>query len=504
VADAAAQYREMTVDAAVRVGTIRSFQQVHWTANPQWEWYPDLRAQLRDLRVDSIRNHDCYGPTEIDTGYTERGLKVIFPDPQRRRQIMEVANAANIFPDWSADPNDPRSYRFAATDTYLRGIRDIGADLFFHIGPCSGGNYNPPADFDKYVEVMRHVLMHCNLGWADGFTGAVPYWEVWNEPEGYWSGTPEQFYELYARLARALKATDPSIKIGGAATMQPMSIGPYGEGFIRYCAENRVPIDFYSWHTYHDFNYDPYMPVLLARKAQALLDAAGLSNVENILSEWNLCANPTEEAMPELKSMLNAAFVGAVLIYLQDSPLSRAYYYRGDALWMSLFSLRGEYYKPAYSFKAAGMMLDTPERIALTGADDVGFAAIAGRSRDGNRVQVLISNYEVPEKFEPSVLKLVEKLRAVEREYDQNFLPVDLGIKMPPPRPRGTYTRNRGYDLRIDNLPWNDAPFTVRRYRLDETCDFKVVEETSHRGGTLRLQAALVPPSLELIVLERA
>ena len=42
-------------------------------------------------------------------------------------------------------------------------------------------------------------------------------------------------------------------------------------------------------------------------------------------------------------------------------------------------------------------MLDTPRRLAVTGADPLGFAVLAGRSADNTSVQVLIGNYEIPE-----------------------------------------------------------------------------------------------------------
>ena len=50
-------------------------------------------------------------------------------------------------------------------------------------------------------------------------------------------------------------------------------------------------------------------------------------------------------------------------IYLQDSAVDLAHFYRGDAAWMGLFGLHGEYFKTAYTFRATGTMLKTPERL---------------------------------------------------------------------------------------------------------------------------------------------
>src|SRR5205807_9379097 len=65
--------------------------------------------------------------------------------------------------------------------------------------------------FDKYAAIARHIVMHYNRGWAKGFHYHIRYWEIWNEPDlgkVFWAGTAQQYYELYAKLARAVKSAD--------------------------------------------------------------------------------------------------------------------------------------------------------------------------------------------------------------------------------------------------------------------------------------------------------
>ena len=140
--------------------------------------------------------------------------------------------------------------------------------------------------------------------------------------------------------------------------------------------------------------------VRIGADIRKLLDAQGFSKAESVLSEWNLTPDFTERERARLQGMDNAAFIGAALIYLQDSAVDRAHFYRGDAAWMGLFGLQGEYFKTANTFRATGAMLQTPERLQLWSVT-FGFAAIAGRSRDGKSVQVLISNYQIPENYQP-------------------------------------------------------------------------------------------------------
>jgi xylan 1,4-beta-xylosidase len=153
---------------------------------------------------------------------------------------------------------------------------------------------------------------------------------------------------------RALKSVDPTLKIGGDAKAFPYDGGSYLEAFLDYCAAHKLPLDFYSWHTYTDGSADPYDAVRLAKQIRGVLDMHGFSKAESILSEWNLSADFTENEKQILQGAENAAYIGAVLNYLQDAPVDHAQFYRGDAAWMALFDVQGQYFKTAYTFKAAG------------------------------------------------------------------------------------------------------------------------------------------------------
>jgi hypothetical protein len=340
--------------------------------------------------------------------------------------------------------------------------------------------------------------MHYNQGWANGFHYDIRYWEFWNEPEAlFWSGTPEQFYSLYEKTARALKSVDPTLKVGADAKAIASDDGPYREGLIDYCARNHVPLDFYSWHTYAIESADPYDAVRLAREIRRVLDTHGFPKAESILSEWNLTPDFTEREKARLQGVETAAFIGAVLSYLQDAPIDHAHFYRGDAAWMGLFDLGGKYFKTAYAFQAMGKMLDTPQRLAVEGTDTFGFAALAGRSRDGNTIQILISNYAIPKGFKPNHMPMpadVLKSAPVPDFSKFKFLPRRTDI---------VYRDNAGYNLTIDNLPWGKKAFHIKRYRISKTQNLESVDEKLGVGASLNLSSALAPEAMELIVLQR-
>jgi len=197
-----------------------------------------------------------------------------------------------------------------------------------------------------------------------------------------------------------------------------------------------------------------------------------------------------------LQGIENAAFIEDVLIYLQDSPVDMAHFYRADAAWMGLFDLQGQYFKPAYAFLAAGKMLSTPQRLELSGSDTIGFAALAGRSSDGKTVQILISNYEIPANHHPRDMQPPEGALP-------KHMPEFPQMKSLPARTNIHYKDNSGFHLTINALPWGKRPFTVQRYRLTDREPFVMVQESTGNGGKFDVSDALLPPAIELIILKQ-
>ncbi|MGA9508027.1 MAG: hypothetical protein WBV55_05205 [Candidatus Sulfotelmatobacter sp.] len=496
-----AGYRSLQVDAGKVIGEIRSFQGLNGPPSPVMAGLPKLVEQYKNLRISQVRTHDAMGPSEIDSQFVlDNGeLTWLIPDKTQRAGVVKAGNASIIFPNWSADPNKPESYNFLPTDNMIAAIRASRAEVYYRIGRSWGANVNPPEDFDKFASVVKHIAMHYNQGWANGFHDGIRYWEFWNEPDGlFWSGTPQQFYSLYEKTARALKSVDPMLKVGGDGKAFPSDDGGYREGFIDYCASHRVPLDFYSWHTYANGSADPYDAVRLAKEIRDILDTHGFPHAESILSEWNLSADFTEAEKAELQGAHNAAYIGAVLSYLQDTSIDHAHFYRGDAAWMGLFGLEGKYFKTAYAFKAMGKMLDTRQRLSVDGTDTFGFAALAGRSNDGNTVQLLISNYEIPANYKPDLMPMPPEL-----QKNSPPMPDMSKVKFLPPRADVVYHNNAGYNLTIKNLPWGAAPFSVKRYRISKTQNLDLVETGSGKDSVFNLSNSLPTDTMELIVVKR-
>ncbi|HYM85823.1 MAG TPA: beta-xylosidase [Pseudoxanthomonas sp.] len=75
------------------------------------------------------------------------------------------------------------------------------------------------------------------------------YFEVWNEPNlaGFWEKADQKaYFDLYATSARTIKAIDPALRVGGPSTAGAAWVPE----FLEFAADNKVPIDFVTTHTY--------------------------------------------------------------------------------------------------------------------------------------------------------------------------------------------------------------------------------------------------------------
>lgn len=430
--------RKITVDASVTVGTLRPLSGVE-AADAQGT------AFYRAAHVDLVRVQDVAGAGDMDT----------------------------IFPDMHADPDNPSSYDFASTDRLIASIRSGGAEPLFLLGRHTGAAPDPPADPDKWAQVARHVVLHYNARWDRGFRYGIRYWEVWNDPDSLqsWSGTPQEYYALYAKTAHAIQSADASALVGGPALSRPLIAGAYRENFLDFVRVNDLPLDFFSWHFYAVDSNDPYLFVSIARQLRIILDAHGFGSTKNVLDEWN--ADPADQNM---SNAARAAFAAASLIYMLGGPIDAQTYHRADAEIRA-----GAQADPvSLALGAFGSLKNTPQLIRTTGGDDSGFALVAGRSQNRRLVQILISNYQV----------------------DAQYLrPRDNWDTALPPRRELQYRDNGGYDATI-SLP-TAGTYQVKRYRLNDAANFTLLDQSVQSGPNLHLQAVLPPPAVELIVISQ-
>lgn len=275
-----------------------------------------------------------------------------------------VVDINQVFPDWNANVNNPKSYDFALTDEMLQDMIKAGTEPFFRLGQSieheskKYGIY-PPKNYKKWAKICEHIIRHYTEGWADGYRWDITYWEIWNEPDlddpddrwktdpRTWGGTQEQFYELYEVTAKHLKKCFPHLKIGGPAFANPRKYGP---PFLDYLKKTDTPIDFFSWHMYHR------RPVRVSEdvhKVREILDEKGFAEVESILNEWNYNKSWTEKnyySRYVRRSVKAAAFMAGVMTECQNAPVDMLMYYdlRPNTTWNGAFMPHTYDILPAY------------------------------------------------------------------------------------------------------------------------------------------------------------
>ncbi len=362
---------ELTVDSGQPVGRLRNLNQTNRgpVLDTRFAGVVDFSSRLASAGVTAIRAHHMH---------TAYDMHVLFPDP-------------------GADPSSPASYRFATTDQAIRQALEGGFEVFFRLGESYGGPKSPRMGAASWAEVVRRVVEHINGDFAFGLRAGVRWWEIWNEPNGplFWGGTKEEFYDLFARAALAVKAADPTARVGG-----PGLAGHTDErwlrGLLRHARAAGAEVDFVSWHIYHMGS--PSTLARAQRQIRALVDEEGFPTAQVLLTEWNLAGGPCEAlgCRPYLAGGYNAAHLVAALTHLQDTDLPLAFRYRTDGVEM--FGLFGDgAVEPAWgrtglAFLALAQLYETPVRLATHGGDGAGVTILAGGDGSGSRLRVLIAN----------------------------------------------------------------------------------------------------------------
>lgn len=316
----------------------------------------------REIRVDFNKKCGRIKPLHCINGGPRSGgynLPVDFSDEFGAMEIPLVRTAGSageyglnqyinihcIFPDFTADENLEESYNFLPTDLYLASIRNTGAGIFFRLGesrePYSRKLYaRPPIDPEKWARICEHIVMHYNEGWANGFKLGIKYWEIWSAPDRTecWSGTRQEYYELYRITANLLRERFPKIKIGayGAggfyslnrldASEEMKSYIPFMQEFFSYITApaTAAPLDFFTWTCY---TTSPEEIALHAQYARAHLDGAGLRRTRSFICEYNTVDNGGEP--PALRSSTPSE-LGAALVMAQKSVADMMMYSSSD------------------------------------------------------------------------------------------------------------------------------------------------------------------------------
>lgn len=392
----------ITIDFSANAGSLKP---VHGVCNGPIcnQGVVDLSKYYREIGVPSVRLHDTDGANS--------------------RFHVDVSR---IFPNFDADEYDEKNYFFARTDRLITAIKDLGADIIYRLGESIDHEPDtryttPPKDFDKWCRICIQIIKHYNEGWADGFNYDIKYWEIWNEAEGinehgircnWHDGTDDQWKELYKTAVKAIKEYNPELKVGGMAFC---CIDNGARDFVKFCRENELPLDFFSYHGYEN-SIDSVK--CCANLAKEILENHGYTNTEIIYDEWNYIGfeRPVEgdiwwlirnDDTPELraevhtnqKNEVGGAFAAASLIEMNHCPIDIANYYDGQCVsnWCGLFDSYSVPQKPFYAFKAYGDMYRNSSNAVQSFCEGDGIYCIAGNG--DKEKNILIASFRGNENY---------------------------------------------------------------------------------------------------------
>jgi xylan 1,4-beta-xylosidase len=173
------------------------------------------------------------------------------------------------------------------------------------------GNVTPPRDWDRWEwlvgEFIRHLAARYGLAEIRQW-----YFEVWNEPDlaVFWKDADFGAYlELYRRTARAVKAVDPRLRVGGPASAgasDKPGTPSWGKEFLAACQSEQLPLDFFSTHPYptvHTVDLTGKAEMTWGGPDRLLTDLAGARDtlvlggypdIERHYTEWSSSPSPRD------------------------------------------------------------------------------------------------------------------------------------------------------------------------------------------------------------------
>ncbi len=195
------------------------------------------------------------------------------------------------------------------------------------------GNVTPPRDMSRWNGLITALIQH----WQQRYgTEEISKWyyEVWNEPDlsYFWSGTEEQYRDLYRNTAQTIKAACSTCRVGGPAS----AMGKIDSAWLAFIAKEHIPADFLSTHTYGvtagafdsdghaGTDLDPSPAAIIGRVQDShdIIAHSATPNLELHYTEWSTAYTPTD---PIHDQYISAAFILQKL--RETSPLAKSMSY---------------------------------------------------------------------------------------------------------------------------------------------------------------------------------
>ncbi len=400
------------------------------------------------------------------------------------------------------DVTDEKYYDFEELDKVIDNILSLNATVFFRFGASQSDEIDNTfpelgtEEWETYKENLAKIAVricdHYMSGWNGGekYENVLSYFEIWNEPDllDFWPNEPEHYYEMYEAVTKAVKAAYPELPVGGPAITTENDDRGIKEGFLNYVVANDCPLDFYSYHFYPTNNVDGYDYTRWALYFKTLLADYGFDDIPLVLSEYGtaLFSQFSDFIYSEGRDRIHLL---NNCIYLQDSPVIADYAY-GSVSDVEF----GNY----AAFKTMAQFYETPERLAVSGSDKNGFAVLAGKSDE--KINIVISNYEIP--AEQMLRNYAPENENPMMDGNKFSIPGVANWTLPTARVL-TYENNAGYNLTVNNIPFDTDEVVVETYKVDADSVLELVNTvtTTVVDGTVEISSDLATYTADLLVI---
>lgn len=234
-------------------------------ADHAWQFHrADVCRQLKKAREElgfrQVRFHGIFND-DMFTYQTVRTLAPVLPKdgPIAQVNFRQVADVLDNILDCGVQPFMELSFMPAE----LASGRKSGLKY--------KNNITPPKHYGRWAAYIAAFIRFLLKRY--GKERVESWWfEVWNEPDlgVFFSGSQKEYFKLYETTARAIKAVDPKLKVGGPSTSACRWIGE----FMTFCKDRNVPLDFISTHHYPGDGFgNLIMPDKYLGIGKVLLDA---------------------------------------------------------------------------------------------------------------------------------------------------------------------------------------------------------------------------------------
>lgn len=298
--------------------------------------------------------------------------------------------------------------------SYMPDLLASGPETLFHYK----ANVSPPKSHHAWYDLIYQLVKHL-VGRYGIDEVASWYFEVWNEPNNgaFWSGTQQQYFELYNTSAVAIKTVSQRLRVGGPATMQSLWV----DDFIQYCQRYKVPFDFVSTHEYPT-DFQPFtrdnLRIALT-KTRALVDKMVSKNFPLLYTEYNaglddigggtqFFQDSSYAAAFVVKSVLDVDGVVDVLSYWTFSDIFEEHGMKSEPFngQFGMLTIQG-IAKPVYrAFQLLHMAGDRRNQV-LYSTNTSTVDVLSVMSREKKEVMLFVSNFDVPDNVPRSYVALV-------------------------------------------------------------------------------------------------